>query len=132
MLKSKKIGLLERTDFISCIAVDDEPLALSILEAHSRNLPWVDMVRTFRSARAAVEFMKENILDALFLDINMPDISGLEIAELIDQNTKVIFTTAHPEYAIQGFDVAALDYLLKPIGFDRFSRACERIERRRK
>ena len=116
------------TEQLKCIAVDDEPMALKIIGNHAQQVPWIQLVATFRSAHVALEYLKENETDIIFLDINMPDLSGLEMAGMLDRYTSVIFTTAHSEFAVQGFEVAAIDYLLKPISLDRFQKACERAK----
>jgi len=116
------------TEQLKCIAVDDEPMALKIIRNHAQQIPWIQLAATFRSANVALEYLKENETDIIFLDINMPDLSGLEMAGMLDRYTSVIFTTAHSEFAVRGFEVAAVDYLLKPISLDRFQKACERAK----
>jgi DNA-binding LytR/AlgR family response regulator len=111
---------------LTSIAVDDEPMALKIIRNHAQHTPWIHLTETFRSAHLALEYLKHHDTDIIFLDINMPDLSGLEMAAMLDSYTRVIFTTAHSEFAIQGFEIAAVDYLLKPISLDRFQTACDR------
>jgi two-component system LytT family response regulator len=111
---------------ISCIAVDDESMALSVIRSHVSKISWLQLDAVFRSAGAALEYHTQSPTNLIFLDIQMPGLTGLEMAGLVDRNTRIIFTTAHADYAVQGFDIAAIDYLLKPIGFERFLEACER------
>lgn len=110
---------------ITAIAIDDEPVALEILSMHAQKIAYVKLDNLFLNASEAIAFLEETPIDVVFLDINMPDISGLELANLIKDKTQVIFTTAHVEYALNGFDLAATDYLLKPINFSRFLQACQ-------
>ena len=104
---------------IKCIIVDDEPIAREILENHLRKIEAIDVVATCRNAIEAFNELNSNTIDLIFLDINMPEISGLSFAKSINKNIKVIFTTAYREYAVDGFNLQAVDYLLKPISFDR-------------
>lgn len=108
---------------MNCIIVDDEPLAreaVEILIRRSGNLRWAG---SFNSAKSAAGFMKENPVDLIFLDVQMPHINGLEFARMIPRNTLVIFTTAYTEYALDSYEVEAIDYLVKPIRFERFRKA---------
>lgn len=109
---------------IKAIAVDDEPVALDIIRMHSAKVDFVDLKETFSSAREALEFFAKESIELVFLDINMPDISGLEFAALIPPGVQIIFTTAHANYAIAGFDMAITDFLLKPVNHQRFLQAC--------
>lgn len=111
---------------LRCAAVDDEPLALDILRAHAAHVPFLGPLATFVSATEALAYLHTAPADVLFLDVEMPDVSGLEVAELAAGAPKIIFTTAHPRFAVQGFELAATDFLLKPIGFGRFLQACTR------
>jgi len=104
---------------IQCIIVDDEPVAREILENHLNKIEAVTVVATCKNAIEAFNQLNANNIDLIFLDINMPEISGLSFAKSINTNIKVIFTTAYREYAIDGFDLQAVDYLLKPISFER-------------
>lgn len=109
---------------IKAIAVDDEPMALQVIREHSSKISKLDLVDSFTDPIKALNFLNENTIDLIFLDVNMPDISGLKFSEAInDKNTLIIFTTAHSEYAIESYELAALDYLLKPIEFARFHKA---------
>jgi two-component system, LytTR family, response regulator len=108
---------------IRCVAIDDEPMALVLLRGYISKIPALNLVSSFDDAISASEFLRHNKVDLLFLDINMPDVSGVELARSLGQRPMIIFTTAHKEYAIDGFELDAVDYLLKPISFDRFSKA---------
>lgn len=107
------------TDTIQCIIVDDEPIAREILENHLLKIDKINVVATCKNAIEAFNEINSKKVDLIFLDINMPEISGLSFAKTINKNIKVIFTTAYREYAVDGFDLQAVDYLLKPISFER-------------
>jgi len=115
---------------IKVIAVDDEPVAHDIIRAHSEKIPFISLDATFLSATDALFYIKNEPVDLVFLDIAMPDLSGIEFATMINPEIQVIFTTAYPEYALKGFELAATDYLLKPINFTRFLKACQLAETR--
>ncbi|MBS1949344.1 MAG: response regulator transcription factor [Bacteroidetes bacterium] len=105
----------------TCIAVDDEPLALELLQKHIAKIFFLDFKGAFTDPFEAKKILDETNIDILFLDIQMPDINGIEFSKIINKkNTAVIFTTAFSEYAVEGFNVDAIDYLLKPIEYDRF------------
>lgn len=104
---------------IKCIIVDDEPVALDILENHLSKIEQVILVERCRNAAEAFNAISSQKVDLIFLDINMPGISGISFAKSINKDIKIIFTTAYREYAIEGFDLHAVDYLLKPISFER-------------
>ena len=108
---------------IQCIVVDDEPIAREIIEAHLQKIPVLKVVATCKNSIEAFNEINSKKVDLIFLDINMPEISGLSFAKSINKNIKIIFTTAYREYAIDGFDLQAVDYLLKPISFDRLLQA---------
>lgn len=110
---------------IKVIAVDDEPVAHDIIRAHAEKIPFISLDATFLSARDALLYTKNERVDLVFLDIAMPDLSGMEFAAMLNIDVQVIFTTAYPEYALKGFELAATDYLLKPINFTRFLKACK-------
>ncbi len=102
-----------------CLIVDDEPVAREILENHLKKISAANVVASCKNAMEAFTFMNSQKIDLIFLDINMPEISGLSFAKSINKNIKIIFTTAYREYAVDGFDLQAVDYLLKPISFER-------------
>jgi DNA-binding LytR/AlgR family response regulator len=105
---------------INCVIVDDEPVARNVLETFVAKIPNLELVKSCKNAMEAFEVANQQKIDIFFLDINMPDISGLSLAKSINQKAKIIFTTAYREYAVDGFNLQAVDYLLKPISFDRF------------
>jgi DNA-binding LytR/AlgR family response regulator len=108
---------------IRCLAIDDEPLALDIIRAYVNRFPELELVQVFEDAIAASEFLRHTQVDLLFVDINMPDINGLDLVRSLQEKPLVIFTTAYRNFAFEGFELEALDYLLKPIDFERFSKA---------
>lgn len=108
---------------LKCIAIDDEPPALELIKVYASRVPALKLVQTFDDAIAGAEFIRNNNIDLLFLDINMPDITGLELAKSLTEQTLIIFTTAHKKFAFEGFELEATDYLLKPIEFERFLKA---------
>ena len=112
---------------INCLIVDDEPVARKILASFVEKTPNLYLVKNCKNAMEAFEVVNNQKIDLLFLDINMPDISGLSFAKSISKKSKVIFTTAYREYAVDGFDLQAVDYLLKPISFDRFLQAVNKF-----
>lgn len=116
---------------IKAIAIDDEPIALDVIKNHAEKTDFINIVAFFSSATEAYSFLQRNTdIRLVFMDINMPDVSGLELAEHIKPPTQIIFTTAYPEHAVKGFELAATDYLLKPIDLDRFFKACKLAETR--
>jgi DNA-binding LytR/AlgR family response regulator len=113
---------------INCIALDDEPLALSILEEFCKKIPFLQLQKTFTDASEAAKFLRKQPVDLIFLDIQMPDILGTEFYRRHAPDKMVIFTTAFSEYAVEGFELSAVDYLLKPIEFIRFEQAAEKAK----
>ena len=111
------------TETLRALIVDDEPTAREILKTHLRAIPFVKVLDAFKNATEALDYLKSNAVDLIFLDINMPGVNGLSFAKLIQKEVKLIFTTAHREYAVEGFELEAIDYLLKPISFDRLLQA---------
>lgn len=108
---------------MNCIAIDDEPLALELIRGYVEQTGWLQMSATFTDALKAREYLKENETDLLFLDIQMPDINGLQLFSSLENKPPVIFTTAFSHYAVEGFNLEAVDYLLKPFEYERFLRA---------
>ena len=108
---------------INCIALDDEPLALSILEEFCSRISFLQLKKTFTDANGAAKFLRKQPIDLIFLDIQMPDILGTEFYRQHASDKMVIFTTAFSEYAVEGFELSAVDYLLKPFEFRRFEQA---------
>ncbi|MFV0391785.1 MAG: LytR/AlgR family response regulator transcription factor [Paludibacteraceae bacterium] len=114
---------------IRAIAIDDEPPALSIIEHFCRATSLVTLVRTFTSPSEALEYLRDNDVDLLFIDIQMPDVNGIEFYKNLAEKPRVIFTTAFSEYAVEGFNVNAIDYLLKPYTRERFNQAINKAVR---
>lgn len=113
----------------NCIIIDDEQPARKLLENYCNKVNELNVVGSYKSALDAFEILKENTIDILFLDIQMPDISGIDFLKLLKpQHTKIIFTTAYRGFALEGFELNAVDYLLKPIEFHRFLRAIEKVK----
>ena len=108
---------------LKCIAIDDEPLALRQLTSYIAKIPYLELVTTCRDAIEAQQLLAERKVDLIFVDINMPDLSGVDFVRALSDRPMVIFTTAYSEYAIEGFKLDAVDYLLKPFGFADFSRS---------
>lgn len=115
---------------IRCITIDDEPLALKQMSAYVEKTPFLELVEAFDSALEALSYLQENNIDLMFVDINMPDLSGMEFVKALNNPPKVIFTTAYSEYAVEGFRVDAVDYLLKQIGYSDFLMAAEKANKR--
>lgn len=110
---------------IQCIVVDDEPVARGIIESYLEKVQNIHLVKSCKNVVEAFEVLNTNSIDLIFLDINMPEVSGLSLAKSMKNKSKIIFTTAYREYAVEGFDLQAVDYLLKPISFDRFLQAIQ-------
>jgi two-component system, LytTR family, response regulator len=108
---------------INCIAIDDEPLSLQILSCYASQIQGMELIKTFTNPLKAQNYLRKFPVDLLFLDIQMPDVSGINFYKSIGQNKMVIFTTAHSEFAVEGFNLNAIDYLLKPFEFERFKLA---------
>lgn len=113
---------------ISCVAIDDEPLALEVLQQFCSRVPYLNLVQSFTSTTAAGNYLQQSPVDLLFLDIQMPDINGIEFFKTIDHPPLLILTTAHAEFAVEGFNVKAVDFLLKPIVFKRFEEAVLKVK----
>jgi DNA-binding LytR/AlgR family response regulator len=112
---------------INCIAIDDEPLALSKLEGFIDKVPDLKLIRTFDNAVEAIGWLKENNADLIFLDIQMEQLTGIQFLEAIGSSSRVIFTTAYDQYAVRGFELNVTDYLLKPFSFQRFLQAVNKV-----
>ncbi|MCX6304665.1 MAG: LytTR family DNA-binding domain-containing protein [Bacteroidetes bacterium] len=112
---------------IRCLAIDDEMLALDLLEDNIKKVPFLELVQTCRSAMEAMEVLRSQPVDLLFLDIQMPDISGIQLLRSLHHKPLVIFTTAFSKYATDGFDLDVIDYLLKPYAFERFLKAVNKV-----
>ena len=112
---------------IRCIAIDDEPPALVQMEEYISRVPFLELINTFDNGISAIEFLKENDIDLIFLDIEMEGFTGIQMLKVIKNKPFVILTTAYDQYAIQAFDLDVTDYLLKPISFERFFKSAEKI-----
>lgn len=112
---------------VRCIAIDDEPMALRQIKSYIERTEQLELVAVCRSAREAQEVLKTTNVDLLYVDINMPDMNGLDFVRSTDGMHYIVFTTAHPEFAIEGFKLNAIDYLLKPFSYDDFMKATNKI-----
>ncbi len=115
---------------LRCIAVDDEPLALEVLESYIRKVPSLRLVGLCGGALEAICVLSPGAVDLVFLDVDMPDLTGTQLLRTLKHPPLVVFTTAYPDYALEGFELDAVDYLLKPIPFDRFLRAVNKAQER--
>jgi two-component system LytT family response regulator len=113
---------------IKCIAIDDEPLAVKKIAGYIGKIPFLELVAECRSASEAMSILSENDIQLLFIDINMPDISGMDFVKSLANKPYIVFTTAYSEYAVEGFQVEAVDYLLKPISFTNFLKAANKVK----
>lgn len=111
---------------LNCAIIDDEPLAVDMMKAYVLKTPFLNLTGAWNSAVAAIKSLREQPADLLFLDIQMPELSGMEFAKILPKSTKVVFTTAFSQYALEGYDVDALAYLLKPINYDAFLKAAKK------
>lgn len=112
---------------MKAIIVDDEPKAIALLESYIKLFSAIELVDSFRNGLKAIEYISKNKIDLVFLDINMPHISGISLSKMIAPKTRIIFTTAYSEYAVESYEVQAVDYLLKPISLERFSKTISKI-----
>lgn len=113
---------------INCALIDDEPLALQLLEDFVNKTPYLKLAGKFEEPMQALSLLESRQIDLLFLDIKMPDISGIDFFKSLSYKPEVIFTTAYSEFAIDGFELKAMDYLLKPVAFEKFLAACNRVK----
>lgn len=113
---------------IKCLAIDDEPLALQQISSYINKTPFLENVALCQSAFEAREYLANNEIDLMFVDINMPDLNGMDFVKSLVEKPQVIFTTAYSEYALDGFQVDALDYILKPIAYDGFLKAATKAK----
>jgi len=111
---------------LTAIAIDDEPRALEVVQMHASKVPFLELKATFTDAFEAIPYLQSNKIDLIFLDINMPDISGIEFVNILQKTPMIVFTTAYSEYAVKGFELDAVDYLLKPFSLARFTKACNK------
>jgi DNA-binding LytR/AlgR family response regulator len=115
---------------LSCLIVDDEPLARNLLTEYVRKVPYLQLIEACSSPLAAIEVLRNNPVDILFLDIQMPEVTGITLLKILQKKPLVILTTAYSEYALEGYELDVLDYLLKPITFDRFLKAVDKASQR--
>lgn len=113
---------------IKCLIVDDEPPAIRLIEKYLSRVPFLELVSSTTSALTALSVIEEGGIDLVFMDIQMPDLTGLQLSKLVKGKTKIIFTTAYPQFAIQSYEVDAVDYLLKPFEFERFYEAVLKVK----
>lgn len=113
---------------LKCVAIDDEPLALELIKSYTEQVDGLQLVQVFEDAIAGAEFLRRNKIDILFVDINMPDISGIDLVRSLEEKPVVIFTTAYKNFAYEGYTLEALDYLLKPIDITRFAKAMQKAK----
>lgn len=111
---------------LNCAIIDDEPLALEMMSDYVQKTPFLTLTGAYNSAVQAIKTIRENPVDLLFLDIQMPELSGLEFANVLPKRTKVVFTTAFPQYAVEGYEVEAFAYILKPISYEAFLKVAKR------
>lgn len=115
---------------INCIAIDDEPLALDVISGFASKIPFLNLMAVFRNPLEAINIINENRIDLVFLDIEMEQLNGIQFLSLLRKPPHVIFTTAYGNYALQGFELEAVDYLLKPILFERFIKAVNKVQKK--
>lgn len=115
---------------MTCTIIDDEPLAIEVIEAHAASFADLEVVDTFRNAVDAFRALGDRPVDVVFLDIEMPRLSGLDLIRSLPDPPLVVLTTAHRDYAVEGFELDVVDYLVKPVRFERFARAVARVRRR--
>jgi two-component system, LytTR family, response regulator len=111
---------------LTCIIIEDEPLARNLMEAYVQKVPNLTLLKSFSDPLQALDFLRENTIDILFCDIQMPEITGITLLKILKKKPLVILTTAYSEYAIEGYELEVFDYLLKPISFERFLKAVEK------
>jgi len=116
------------SQIIKCILLDDEPPALRLLEKYAKTVPFLEVVKASHKPLEVLKFIEQESVNALFLDIQMPGLTGLQLSKIIDANIKVVFTTAYSEYALESYDVNAIDYLLKPFTLERFYQAALKLK----
>nr|MBC7613053.1 response regulator transcription factor [Pseudopedobacter sp.] len=113
---------------INCIVVDDEPLATDIINDYINKIPFLKLVKSFQNPIEALTALQEGGVDLVFLDVQMPELTGIQFLKIANNKCRVILTTAYPQYAVEGYEHNVVDYLLKPIAFDRFYKAAEKVQ----
>ncbi len=119
------------SSLISCIIVDDEPLAVALLESYARKCHGIQLLNSFTNPFAALQFLEKRNVDFLLLDIQMPELTGIQFMKIINKKCDIVLTTAYPEYAVNAFDLDVVDYLLKPITYERFKQAVNKVREKR-
>lgn len=114
---------------IRCLVVDDEPLAARLISTYVERTPFLSLVAEVHAPEAALEFINEGDIDLVFLDIHMPRLSGMQLARILPDSARVVFTTAYADHAVEGFRVNAIDYLLKPVSYEDFLEAAVRAQK---
>lgn len=118
---------------MNCIIIDDEPMAIKVIESYCESLDSIKVLNTFTNALEAIDFIKNHTVDLIFSDIEMPHITGIDFMKTLEDTKPIfIFTTAYPQYALEGFELNAIDYLVKPIPFPRFIKAIQRVKQQLK
>jgi DNA-binding LytR/AlgR family response regulator len=112
---------------IDCIAIDDEPLALDLIRDYAKRIPYLNLIATFDNALDSLDFLKMNHVHLMFLDIQMEELTGIQLVSVLKEKPLVVFTTAYDQYAVKGYELDAVDYLLKPISFERFVKASDKV-----
>ncbi len=120
------------SDFIRTIIVDDEPPAIRLLEKYIGKVSFLKLEATFTNPLEALQFIEKGAVDLVLLDIQMPEITGIQLSKIIQQKAHIIFTTAYPQFALESYDISAIDYLLKPIEFNRFYMAVSKVKPKEK
>lgn len=115
---------------ISCISIDDEPIALDVIEDHISKIPFLDFKGRFQNPFDAIEFLDTNKVDLIFLDIQMPELTGFEFLKALPKQPFIVFTTAYPDFALDSYEIEAIDYLVKPIPFERFLKGVSKVKSR--
>ncbi len=115
---------------ITCIIVEDEPLGMSLMQNHVGKVPYLDLKGSFADPVKAIAYLRENTVDLMFSDIQMPGVTGISLLKIVQNLPLVIFTTAYSEYALEGYDLDVVDYLIKPISFERFLKGVEKAAQR--
>ena len=113
---------------LNCIIVDDEPAAIRLLERYVTDVPFLNLQSTFTKPLEALAYVEANSIDLVFLDVQMPQLTGVQLSRIINPKTRIIFTTAYSEFALDSYEVSAVDYLLKPIAFERFYKAVSKLQ----
>lgn len=115
---------------LNCLAIDDEPLALDVIEDHVKKIPFLSLKGKVKSAFEAIQLIEKGQIDLLFLDIQMPELTGFELLASLTRKPLVVFTTAYPSFALESYEIDAVDYLVKPIPFNRFLKAVNKVTQR--